>query len=359
MLARSIHRLLFACLLALLVCSCTRPRLPRVLKIGLVAPFEGRYRDVGYDAVYAARLAVREINAAGGIDGWHLELVAYDDRAEAGLAAQAARNLAVDADVAVVLGHFRPETSTAAAAIYRQAGVPLIIIGEGGENDADGVWHLVPTPQSWGQALLRAGDALSPVTRSVWGAGPLADAVVRASEAQGAVQLRQGEPVRGSELVFCFLPPVEAGECAGRWRMQGWGGPLIGDLDMASPAFAKVAGTAARGAQFVTPYPYPQDVAGTSSWIADYASIGPHVPPPGPYALPTYEAVQLVASAVRAVIGQDETPGRQTVLSALSNAHHMGWLGEIAWDAQGYWREAPLYLYQWAESGPQFDRQLP
>jgi len=34
-----------------------------VVKIGLVAPFEGRYRPIGYEAIYAARLAIREINA--------------------------------------------------------------------------------------------------------------------------------------------------------------------------------------------------------------------------------------------------------------------------------------------------------
>jgi ABC-type branched-subunit amino acid transport system substrate-binding protein len=69
------------------------PALPRVIKIGLAAPFEGRYRSIGYDAIYAARLAVREINAAGGVNGWQLELVAYDDRADLEMSRAAARNL--------------------------------------------------------------------------------------------------------------------------------------------------------------------------------------------------------------------------------------------------------------------------
>ena len=46
-------------LLLLLGCASVRP----VIKIGLVAPFEGRDRAIGYDAVYAARLAVRQANA--------------------------------------------------------------------------------------------------------------------------------------------------------------------------------------------------------------------------------------------------------------------------------------------------------
>ena len=57
-----------------------------VVKIGLVAPFEGENRAIGYDAIYSARLAVREINAAGGIGGHRVALVALDDSSDTGLA---------------------------------------------------------------------------------------------------------------------------------------------------------------------------------------------------------------------------------------------------------------------------------
>jgi ABC-type branched-subunit amino acid transport system substrate-binding protein len=62
-------------LLAFVLTSCERAR--PVVKIGLVAPFEGRERAVGYDAVYAARLAVREVSASQ--DEYDVELVALDD----------------------------------------------------------------------------------------------------------------------------------------------------------------------------------------------------------------------------------------------------------------------------------------
>ncbi len=50
-----------------------------VIKIGLVGPFVGKNRDVGYDVIYSARLAVREINKKGGIDNYRVALVALDD----------------------------------------------------------------------------------------------------------------------------------------------------------------------------------------------------------------------------------------------------------------------------------------
>ena len=59
-----------------------------VAKVALVAPFEGAQRAVGYDVIYSARLAVREINEAGGIGGYRVSLVALDDGGDPELARQ-------------------------------------------------------------------------------------------------------------------------------------------------------------------------------------------------------------------------------------------------------------------------------
>lgn len=100
-----------------------------VVKIGLVAPFEGQYREVGYDVIYSARLAVREINRAGGIGGYRLALVALDDGGSTELAAETAASLAIDPAVITVVGHWRPETTAAAAPIYARSGLPFIATG--------------------------------------------------------------------------------------------------------------------------------------------------------------------------------------------------------------------------------------
>ena len=110
------------CLIFVPGCGSTRP----VVKFGLVAPFEGRYRPVGYDAIYAARLAVRERNAAGGVGGYRVELVAYDDGGDAQSAVERARQLALDPQVVAVIGHYRIETTRAAWDIYARESLPLI-----------------------------------------------------------------------------------------------------------------------------------------------------------------------------------------------------------------------------------------
>lgn len=122
--------LFWACLLALLsglfACQSVAP----VIKIGLVAPFEGSHRAIGYDAIYSARLAVRQLNQAGGVAGYRVALVALDDAGDPDLALEVARSLVVDPQVVAVLGHWLPETTAVAAPIYAEANVAFIPLGQ-------------------------------------------------------------------------------------------------------------------------------------------------------------------------------------------------------------------------------------
>ncbi len=92
-----------------------------VVKIGLAAPFEGRDRAIGYEVIYGARLAVREVNAAGGIGGYRVALVALDDGGAIESAEETAVSLIRDPAVVAVIGHWLPEITAVAAPIYADA----------------------------------------------------------------------------------------------------------------------------------------------------------------------------------------------------------------------------------------------
>jgi ABC-type branched-subunit amino acid transport system substrate-binding protein len=307
--------------LVMLLTACLPPSLPRVIKIGLVAPFEGRYRYVGYDAIYAARLAVREINAAGGVGGWSLELVAYDDRADSEMAQTAARNLAIDADVVAVIGHYQQASTDAASAVYAEAGMPLLAVGAwltpvgasptpvgapaAGEDSPASVWQMVPSPERMADAMAEAANMPPLTSPPMGGIFPLNSSLV--------------------EGTFLFTSPPSGGTEGGMyWR---------------------------EGTVFVTPYPLPRDVPGLEAWDAAYRAVGPHVPDPGVYALPTYEAVYALAEAIGAVTESGERPSRAGVAAALPGVRRTGALGTITWDAAGYWEEMPLYVYVWEQAG--------
>ncbi len=338
------RRLSLGLLLVLLLAACLPAPAPRVLKIGLVAPFEGRYRDVGYDAVYAARLAIRQINAEGSAGGYELMVVAFDDGGTAEGAVGAARSLLVDEAVVAVIGHYRQPSSAAAQSLYTEAGMPFLVIGAT-LPPARTTWQLSPPPDRLAEALVEAtGTARRVALWTEEPSAPTAQAVEAALRAQGKALAGDGE----AEAVVSLLPPVQTGE-----RMTQ-GMRAVGTTPLLAAAFGAVAGEAAQGTAIITPYPLPQAVEGTSEWRAAYAAMGPHVPEPGPYALPTYEAVRLLAGAIARATAQGEVD-RATVAEAMAGTDVEGFLGPIGWDGAGFWREAPLYRYRWAADGPRPD----
>jgi ABC-type branched-subunit amino acid transport system substrate-binding protein len=100
-----------------------------VVKIGLIGPFEGRHRDIGYDVIYSARLAVREENERLDNEGYRVSLVALDDFGDPEIAQEVGRSLIIDPAVVAVVGHWLPETTAAAAPLYEEAGMPFLEAG--------------------------------------------------------------------------------------------------------------------------------------------------------------------------------------------------------------------------------------
>jgi ABC-type branched-subunit amino acid transport system substrate-binding protein len=119
------RKIALAALLALCLLSACLPVARPTVKIGLVGPFEGRYRDTGYEVIYAVRLAVREANQRG-LGGYGLELLGLDDSGDAEMAVTQAQKMGTDPQVVGVVGHWLDETTLAAAPAYARAGLPLL-----------------------------------------------------------------------------------------------------------------------------------------------------------------------------------------------------------------------------------------
>lgn len=82
-----------------------------VIKIGTMGPLTGDYSMYGTSIVEGAELAVKEINAAGGINGATIELVAYDSKGDKTEAVNAYNRMRdQDGVVAVVGGTFSGTT---------------------------------------------------------------------------------------------------------------------------------------------------------------------------------------------------------------------------------------------------------
>ncbi|MBI5666506.1 MAG: hypothetical protein HZC41_00740 [Chloroflexi bacterium] len=101
--------------------GCVGAKAGEISRIALLAPFEGRYREVGYNALYAAKLAFQEWPETP------VELLAVDDGGTVDSAIDRARALAQDPLVkaAVVLGYAATEVETLRAC----GNLPVVVVG--------------------------------------------------------------------------------------------------------------------------------------------------------------------------------------------------------------------------------------
>lgn len=102
--------------------ACSVRSIAGIQRIALIAPFEGRYSEIGYDAYYAVRLAIKE----RGND--HIELLAIDDGGSESSSIERARALASDPLVKVVIALGNNATQLDAQQAFSK--LPVIIVGQ-------------------------------------------------------------------------------------------------------------------------------------------------------------------------------------------------------------------------------------
>lgn len=94
--------------------------------IGHYASMTGGQATFGQSTDNGIKLALEEINAAGGVNGKKIRLITYDDKGEAREAGAAVTRLVNRDGVTAVLGEVASSLSLAGAPICQQAGVPMI-----------------------------------------------------------------------------------------------------------------------------------------------------------------------------------------------------------------------------------------
>lgn len=121
---------LWLLLLLGLLSACAVERPAPVLKVGLLAPFEGERREQGYHLLPAIRAATPER-----VRGQRVEWVILDTHGDPQDAVQRARELLVDREVQAIIGPLLPEEVAAVAPLMEEAQIawwPLAPEGEPG-----------------------------------------------------------------------------------------------------------------------------------------------------------------------------------------------------------------------------------
>jgi branched-chain amino acid transport system substrate-binding protein len=296
-----------------------------VIKIGLVGPFEGRYRALGYEALAAVKLAVQQRNAQGGVAGAMVELVALNDDDVPDASAQRARELALDTDLLGAIGPFSPAALEAAAPVYDAYGVPLITpatcTARVTDRGVEGVYCLGLDEDALVEALgARLGPGLQAAV--AYGEGGAFDGFpalgLPVIEAEEGAWVDGGQDADAAQVYLYDGAVLSAANLLLAMRREGANAPLWGGPSLARVQLPQIAGPAASGSCYVVAAPPEADLSPGSAFAVAYAERAGSAP--GPWAGLAYDAANVLLDAVARAGASGRALTRDSVRARLDAA---------------------------------------
>ncbi|HET8727153.1 MAG TPA: branched-chain amino acid ABC transporter substrate-binding protein [Alphaproteobacteria bacterium] len=333
------------------------------ITIGLGAPITGPNAAFGEQMRRGAEQAVKDINAAGGVNGEQLVLVVGDDASDPRQGVAAANDL-VSQGAVFVAGHFNSSVSIPASEIYADEGVLQISPGSTNpqltEQGFTTVFRTCGRDDQQGDVAgafiaeeFADGNVAILHDQTTYGKG-LADATKSAMNEAGK-QEAMYEGITVGELDYSALVSKmkqanvnviyfgglhnEAGLILRQAREQGLDAQFISGDGIVTQEFWSITGEAGEGTLMTfgadqRSQPAAKDV------VEAFRAQGYE---PEGYTLYTYGAVQAWAEAANKV----GTTDAEEVAAALREGEYQTVLGQLAFDEKGDRRTSDYVFYVW------------
>jgi len=311
------------------------------VKLGFFMSITGRDASFGEAALRGARLAIDDVNTAGGILGRPVELIVEDNRSLPGESATAVKKLISRDKVVALIGECASSRTLEGAPIAQTAGLPLVTPASTNPKVtavgdcifrmcfADPFQGEVLATYAWRQlGLRRAALLIDP--GSPYSVG-LAEVFSRTFSALGGTivasqkysggdkDLRaQLTAIRTAAPDAIFLPGyyVEAGLAAQQARELGIRATLLGGDGFEAPQLIEIGGVALNGTYYSTHYSAESTNPQSQRFVAAYRAK--HGSAPVGLAALTYDSVQLIADAITRA-GSTERTALKQALAATRN----------------------------------------
>ncbi len=224
---------------ALIGCTAAIPgNAASVVKIGLVAPFEGLCRSEGYELLPIVRQKLELANREGRFGAYRVALVAVNDDCAQDESLRRVEELALDPDVMVVLGVWDAAAEFAVEEA-RTANWPTVLGAASAPADAE-MPSLCASVEEMARIIwTRAAETESagaPSSALHISADPLGEALARSAPSNTPILADDADPEPG-QTVISALSADDAADHVLRWRSRGWTGRLIGGPDLVKPWF--------------------------------------------------------------------------------------------------------------------------
>ncbi|SMC28310.1 branched-chain amino acid transport system substrate-binding protein [Andreprevotia lacus DSM 23236] len=338
------------------------------VKIGHAAPLTGNIAHLGKDNEYGVKMAIDEINDAGGADiggkKVKFELVSEDDQADPKTATTVAQRF-VDQKVAGVIGHLNSGTTIPASKIYSDAGIPQISPSATAvAYTAQGfktAFRVMANDAQQGKVLgdyavtkLKAKKVAIVDDRTAYGQG-LADEFEKAAKAAGAEVVKREfttnqetdfnailTSIKGAkpELIFYGGMDAQAAPLKKQAKKLGISAKVMGGDGTQTPELIKLAGADAEGMISSSPGQDKVAMPGGKEFLDKFkAKFGTEVQLYAPYC---YDAVKVMVEAMKKA-GSTE-PAKY--LPELAKIELDGVTGHISFDEKGDIKNGAITIYQ-------------
>jgi branched-chain amino acid transport system substrate-binding protein len=343
--------------LALACASLATTAQAQTIKIAVIQELSGAGATAGTNAKNGIELAVKEINAAGGVMGKKLETLVNDTQSNPGVAKGLATK-AIDDGVFAVIGPTFSGSVLVSMAETKRAETPNFTGGEAASITQQGNPYIFRTSFTQTTSMPKVARYIASNLKSKtvavifvnndFGKGGR-DAFNKAAEAAGlkvvadistdSGQVDFSAPVlkakqSNADAVFVYTNEEESARALRELRKQGWSKPIVGETTLTGQKVIDLAGEAANGALahvgLTVDAPIPAMRAFRSKFEKEYKYVSDH------NGIKGYTAVYMLKAGIEKAGKLDRVAVTKALHGlTISAAKEPGILMDVSIDANG------------------------
>lgn len=334
------------------------------VRIAVVGPITGPVAQYGDMEMIGAKMAVERINAQGGAGGVKLEFVPIDDVCEPKQAVAVANQI-VNEGIKFVVGHLCSAATQSAAAIYDDEGILMITPASTNPDVTEQGYGLVfrtigRDDQQGPRAAKYIADKVKPQRVAIihdkqqYGQG-IAEEVQQTLKDAG-VNVVMFEGISKGQTDFSALVTKmkkenvdfvyyggyhpELALLLRQSREQGFDATFMGPEGVGNKDISAIAGPASEGLLVTLPADFSQDPA-NAELVKAFTDKGQD--PGGPFVMPAYAAVQIIADAIAKTGSTDP----EEIAAAMRETTYETPIGAVAFDDKGDLKEFNFVVFEW------------
>ena len=301
------------------------------IKIGVSGPFTGGSSSMGVSMRDGVKLAVDEINKAGGVIGRQLQIVERDDEAKNERGVQIAQELINKEKVAVTVGFINTGVALASQRFYQEAKIPVInnvatgslITHQFDDQPENYIFRnaahdSIQAPMIVEEAIVKRGFKKVAILSDSTNYGQLGRAdLEKALEQKGVkavavekfnikdvdmtAQLLKAKEA-GAEAILTYAIGPELAQIANGMTKLGWKVPMVGSWTLSMANFIDNAGPGGEGARmpqtFIQAPTTPKRQAFIINYLKTFNPKGGRIDSPVS-AAQGYDSIYLLAAAIK------------------------------------------------------------